>query len=161
MKSRLISGVKELRALCDECIEELQTSVNSNRVCDILGDEIPDKSDALFDVICELDKSKDAHTHQGREEIGCASDKDKKHQKAGSSNTPQKLSLSPFEKFCVKRGIDPLTAGKPSLVRAGELYLAQVNQFRSLLGGRKISQTQGREAVRDYISRRQARLDNC
>lgn len=158
MKNELIKGVQEIAALCGECIEELGKSGISTRTMDILASLIPDKSGKLFDMICDVEKPlqqkgkwRAAHTLQETEASGCAFDKDRKRQKVATCNNPQKPSQSQFEKFCVKHGIDPLTADKSSLVRVGGMYLRYVNQYRSRLGGRKISQSQGREAVLNYI----------
>lgn len=51
MKTELIQGLKELMNLCNECIGEIEVSVESNRACDILATEIPEKSNALFEII--------------------------------------------------------------------------------------------------------------
>ena len=51
MKIELIQGLKELMDLCSECIGEIEVSVESDRACDILATDIPEKSNALFEAI--------------------------------------------------------------------------------------------------------------
>lgn len=53
-KKELITGVNQIITLCTECLLELnKQDMNENRVSDILAEEIPEKSEYLFDRIYE------------------------------------------------------------------------------------------------------------
>lgn len=52
MKSQLLEGIQRIRSLCDEAEAEIKGSETSTpRLCDILAEDIPDLSYALFEVI--------------------------------------------------------------------------------------------------------------
>lgn len=52
LEETLIDGMRRIIALCEEGILEIkEVGIQSNRTCDILAEEIPEKSNELFKLI--------------------------------------------------------------------------------------------------------------
>lgn len=56
-KNTLINGITEIKELCEKCIAMLSEDKYDtcyNEIDEIIGETIPDKSEALFKVILQL-----------------------------------------------------------------------------------------------------------
>lgn len=51
LDEHLVGELRNIKSLCDEAIREINTAGITYRVSDILAEEIPEKSEGLFDLI--------------------------------------------------------------------------------------------------------------
>ena len=58
VENYVIEGVKKIRSLCDEVMNEIKSSSSlTPRVSDILAEEIPELSESLFGIILNRSNS--------------------------------------------------------------------------------------------------------
>ncbi|MDN4753133.1 hypothetical protein QYZ87_03785 [Porphyromonadaceae bacterium W3.11] len=51
LEEHLLEELQNIKSLCDEAIREINTAGITSRVSDILAEEVPEKSEGLFDLI--------------------------------------------------------------------------------------------------------------